>query len=316
MFRHILHASFVAIVVGMLMSPTARAATGKSVVQSACAACHASGVAGAPKLGSAADWGPRIDKGIAALYRSALQGTDKGMPPKGGRSDLPDADVKAAVDYMVAQAGTEPKAAAEKTAKKEKEAAKAPAARQVSGKATYEATCAACHGTGLAGAPRLGVPEDWAPRIARGAEVLHASALKGTDKGMPAKGGNADLSEVELKAAVDYMIAQAKDVKPAAGTGCIIPDSRRGAAGARIRGRGERVQPAAQAPGQTQSPTGGGRYSRSRKRRYARAAAAAPGVRRLAAQQRGEPHQLGTGARREQDRAALGSARTEGRSRS
>lgn len=215
MFRHILHASFVAIVVGMLMSPTARAATGKSVVQSACAACHASGVAGAPKLGSAADWGPRIDKGIAALYRSALQGTDKGMPPKGGRSDLPDADVKAAVDYMVAQAGTEPKAAAEKTAKKEKEAAKAPAARQVSGKATYEATCAACHGTGLAGAPRLGVPEDWAPRIARGAEVLHASALKGTDKGMPAKGGNADLSEVELKAAVDYMIAQAKDVKPA-----------------------------------------------------------------------------------------------------
>ena len=79
------------------------AAAGKATFEAACGLCHATGVAGAPRLGSAPDWKPRLARGVPALYQSALQGTAKGMPPKGGRLDLPDAEVKAAVDYMVAQ---------------------------------------------------------------------------------------------------------------------------------------------------------------------------------------------------------------------
>ena len=69
--------------------------------------CHASGVTGAPKFGDKADWGPRIAQGKDTLYQHALNGFQgkKGMmPPKGGNTSLPDADVKAAVDYMVSQA--------------------------------------------------------------------------------------------------------------------------------------------------------------------------------------------------------------------
>jgi cytochrome c5 len=77
------------------------------------------------------------------------------------------------------------------------------------GKDVYEATCAACHATGAAGAPKLGDKAAWAPRIATGAGALHASALKG--KGvMPAKGGNAALSDADVTAAVDYMMGQSK----------------------------------------------------------------------------------------------------------
>ncbi|MGE5650362.1 MAG: c-type cytochrome [Bacillota bacterium] len=77
------------------------------------------------------------------------------------------------------------------------------------GKAVYESTCAACHATGAAGAPKIGDKAAWAPRIKTGADALHASALKG--KGvMPAKGGNASLSDADVIAAADYMIGQAK----------------------------------------------------------------------------------------------------------
>ncbi|UYG07697.1 c-type cytochrome [Halomonas sp. M4R1S46] len=67
-----------------------------------CAACHASGAAGAPMIGDAEAWAPRIDKGIEALYESAINGIGA-MPPKGGAT-LPDEEVKAIVDYMVSQA--------------------------------------------------------------------------------------------------------------------------------------------------------------------------------------------------------------------
>lgn len=80
---------------------------GKAVFDANCAACHATGVAGAPKVGDKAAWKERIAKGNAALYQNALkgfQGKTGVMPPKGGNMSLPDADVKAAVDYMVSQA--------------------------------------------------------------------------------------------------------------------------------------------------------------------------------------------------------------------
>ena len=85
--------------------PVAAAAQGggEGTYKSACSACHASGVAGAPKLGDKAAWGARVAKGKATLYEHALKGFNA-MPAKGGNTTLSDADVKAAVDFLVAQA--------------------------------------------------------------------------------------------------------------------------------------------------------------------------------------------------------------------
>lgn len=85
----------------------AEPASGKAVFEQSCAACHATGVAGAPRIGDQAAWKDRIAKGVETLYQHALQGFqgDSGfMPPKGGNASLSDAQVKAAVDYMVSQA--------------------------------------------------------------------------------------------------------------------------------------------------------------------------------------------------------------------
>ncbi|MBV8273300.1 MAG: cytochrome c5 family protein [Cupriavidus sp.] len=79
---------------------------GKKTFGSVCSMCHAAGVAGAPKPGDKADWGPRIAQGNDVLYKHALEGFNgsKGaMPARGGSTSLPDEAVKAAVDYMVAQ---------------------------------------------------------------------------------------------------------------------------------------------------------------------------------------------------------------------
>lgn len=76
---------------------------GKSVFGKTCAMCHAAGVAGAPKPGDKADWGPRIAQGKDTMYKHAIEGFTgaKGMmPAKGGSANLTDAEVKAAVDYM------------------------------------------------------------------------------------------------------------------------------------------------------------------------------------------------------------------------
>lgn len=80
---------------------------GKATYDQACAACHAAAVAGAPKFGDKAVWKDRIAKGNATLYEHAIkgfQGKSGVMPPKGGNMALADADVKAAVDYMVSKA--------------------------------------------------------------------------------------------------------------------------------------------------------------------------------------------------------------------
>ncbi|WP_438971309.1 c-type cytochrome [Methylophaga sp.] len=76
---------------------------GEKIVTQVCAACHAAGLMQSPKLASASDWAPRIEKGIETLYKHAIEGF-KMMPAKGGRSDLSDGEIKAAVDYMVQEA--------------------------------------------------------------------------------------------------------------------------------------------------------------------------------------------------------------------
>jgi cytochrome c5 len=79
------------------------AAEGKAVYDQTCHVCHGTGLAGSPKFGDKAAWGPRIATGIDTLYNAALHGLNA-MPPKGGNAALSDAQVKAAVDYMVAAA--------------------------------------------------------------------------------------------------------------------------------------------------------------------------------------------------------------------
>lgn len=83
--------------------PAVGSGKGEAVYKQACAVCHAAGVAGAPKLTDKAAWGPRLAKGVDVLYTSALKGIGA-MPAKGGNPALADAEVKAAVDYMAAQA--------------------------------------------------------------------------------------------------------------------------------------------------------------------------------------------------------------------
>lgn len=78
------------------------------------------------------------------------------------------------------------------------------------GRVVWLANCQSCHGTGLAGAPRLGNRDAWAPRIGQGIEALFAHALNGfagkTGTEMPARGGNPQLSDIDVQAAVRYMV--------------------------------------------------------------------------------------------------------------
>ena len=81
------------------------------------------------------------------------------------------------------------------------------------GQQVYEASCVACHGAGIAGAPKLDDKGQWAKRIGKGVDTLYASAVNGVQgsaAAMPAKGGNPALSDAEVKAAVDYMVKQSK----------------------------------------------------------------------------------------------------------
>ena len=84
-----------------LVGASAQAADGKAVYDKTCVACHASGVANAPKLGDKAAWAPRIATGREALLASVMKGKGA-MPPKAGAADLKDEDIKAAVEYMIA----------------------------------------------------------------------------------------------------------------------------------------------------------------------------------------------------------------------
>lgn len=86
-------------------------------------------------------------------------------------------------------------------------------AQAADGKQVYENACFACHGTGAAGAPKLGDVPAWAERIAQGEDVLYKHSIEGFQGNtgvMPAKGGRGDLSDEQVKAAVDYMVEQSQ----------------------------------------------------------------------------------------------------------
>ena len=88
------------------LTPMMANADGAAIYNSGCMACHATGMAGAPKVGDPAVWVDRIAQGAEMLYEHAIvgyQGKDGYMPPKGGLGHISDDDIKLAVDYMVEQ---------------------------------------------------------------------------------------------------------------------------------------------------------------------------------------------------------------------
>ena len=105
-----------------------------------------------------------------------------------------------AATAQAAQSAAAALAAAPAAAKTETAGAAAPA--------LYTQTCATCHGTGVAGAPKLGDKAAWAPRVSQGVDALTASAIKGKGA-MPPKGGSS-ASDAEIKQVVAYMVSQAK----------------------------------------------------------------------------------------------------------
>jgi cytochrome c5 len=83
-------------------APGAR--TGGEIVKSVCSACHQAGVAGAPKIGDKAAWGPRIKEGLKDLLATATKGKGA-MPPKGGAGDLTETELARAIIFMTNQSG-------------------------------------------------------------------------------------------------------------------------------------------------------------------------------------------------------------------
>ena len=88
-----------------------------------------------------------------------------------------------------------------------------PVATAMSGPQVYNAACIACHGSGIGGAPVVGEADVWAERIAQGSATLYEHAIvgfTGSSGFMPAKGARMDLSDDEVQAAVDYMVAESQ----------------------------------------------------------------------------------------------------------
>ena len=222
---------------------------GDAVYTAVCAACHASGAAGAPKIAVAGDWGPRLAQGYDTLIKHAIEGI-RAMPAKGGNPDLDNVEVERAVVYMANQSGARFKepavpapgaapaigttveaptaanaasaaplagAGAALTPAPASAAPAAPAAAPAvasaeGGKALYNSACIACHGAGIAGAPKMADKAAWAPRIKQGQPVLYEHALKGFQGKagvMPPKGGSS-APDADVKAAVDFMVASSR----------------------------------------------------------------------------------------------------------
>jgi cytochrome c5 len=178
---------------------TSAARSGEQVVAAACNACHGTGAAGAPRIGDKAAWDARFAQGLDTLVKNAISGI-RAMPPKGTCMDCSDDELKGAVIEMLAKTGFAVEAPA---------AAAAPASAAVDGEKVYNGACMACHGTGAAGAPKLGDKTAWAPRIAQGMDTLLENATSGI-RAMPPKGTCMTCSDADLKAAIEFMTAKSQ----------------------------------------------------------------------------------------------------------
>jgi c(7)-type cytochrome triheme protein len=96
-------------------------------------------------------------------------------------------------------------------------------AQDAAAKAIYDQSCAGCHATGVLDAPKFGDAAMWGPRAKGGIDALVKSATAGTAKGMPPKGGRADLSPAQLRSVIEYMISGGKAVAKAAPAAKAVP---------------------------------------------------------------------------------------------
>lgn len=177
---------------------------GTEIYNSFCMACHATGVAGAPKVGDKAAWAPRADKGLDGLLTTSTNGINA-MPPMGTCGNCSPDELKDAIRHMLTETGI--KVAGGDAAPA---AAAAPAAVSAAdGKKIYDSACMACHATGAAGAPVKGDKAAWAPRIAQGMDTLVSHSINGFNA-MPPRGACGSCSDADLKAAVEYMVGESK----------------------------------------------------------------------------------------------------------
>ncbi len=183
--------------------------SGADVYNAVCMACHATGAAGAPKVGDKAAWTPRFAQGIDTLLNNAVNGI-RAMPPKGTCADCSDDELKGAVAYMLSETGF--KVAGGDSSPAAASAAAAPVTASADagkGKQIFDSACMACHATGAAGAPKVGDKAAWAPRIAQGMDTLLSNAINGI-RAMPPKGTCMACSDDDLKAVVSYMVDESK----------------------------------------------------------------------------------------------------------
>lgn len=206
---------------------------GGGIYNQVCMACHETGAAGAPVRGDEAAWSERTEQGFATLLDHSINGIGA-MPARGGNPNLSDEEMEAATAYLLEPvmdvpelegggndtASEEEAAPEEDVAATEDEAGDEAAVAEteeasggesdLDGAALYASSgCAACHDNGVAGAPAMGDAAAWAARLEKGADELYASAINGIGA-MPAKGGNPNLSDEEVEAIVDHMIAEAE----------------------------------------------------------------------------------------------------------
>nr|WP_284041338.1 c-type cytochrome [Halomonas olivaria] len=207
---------------------------GAGIYNSVCMACHETGAAGAPVRGDEAAWAERTEQGFATLLEHSINGIGA-MPARGGNPNLSDEEVEAATAYLVEPVMEVPElSAADEEAVTEESAADEGAGEDIAavddeavddevtaseeaaasdgngldGEALYASGgCAACHATGVAGAPALGDADAWAERLEKGIDELYANSINGIGA-MPPKGGNLRLEDEEVMAIVDYMVAE------------------------------------------------------------------------------------------------------------
>ena len=145
---------------------------------------------------------------LAVSIAAALAGCgDKTTPPEPKVADTAAAPAAMPAPEVVQAPVAAPAPAPAPVASAAAPAA-APAGNLANGEKIYTATCLACHGAGVLGAPKIGDKAAWQPRIAQGVDILHHNALAGI-RMMPPKGGNAGLSDQDVQDAVDYMASKA-----------------------------------------------------------------------------------------------------------
>jgi cytochrome c5 len=169
---------------------------GKQVVSEQCVQCHGPGKDGAPRIGNAYEWAPHAKFGLEQLTVNAISGIRK-MPAHGGQASFTDLEISRAIAYMVSNGLA-----------KEPDRPYAKPDRW-SGEMIVSEACIHCHGTGKDGAPKIGDADAWLPRLKFGLDNVASSAIKGHNS-MPARGGLAGLSDVEIRSAVSYMVSRIK----------------------------------------------------------------------------------------------------------